>query len=573
MIFGASMRILTTAFLVSTAAVTGARTSSLNDINGKDAARMLQEDSMDSSETAKLFESTGSTKSVEYSKSAEFSEMLESTKPTEITELSELREACELAEADKAPENASTESNNSMVPDASGAGQEIKMVGQSLGIAVHDATKWLKKAFGVTMHDAKKLLRKTYDALLDADEKLQAADEERNTSEAKQHIDVAWLSLIKAMQRVGELGKPTNAIMDFIDKIVQKIDELTEQMAAMAIKKANGALNDAEAEFPGIAKRLQSAIETLENADVAANAEICGVPEKYMREVFGVMRRSVKIVVELVLEDTKNRGDDDAKGFTEAMKAFGEALESFNSNPPDRRLVVEAAMMLKQSADKVHQEAGMMGPAAIIMTVKLSRIVGGIQKAVYAIMRNTITDVLLFDEKTMEQVNCFDGAARAVKLEFHDFVAKEYEFAEATKSLCSLDAAARESKTTDMDQMVDQIRASVGKIKERCKAVSREFKKMMEIIKMEERAKRKYGGNKSPGKGTAGDLGQEICSGAYLLEKVAVVRRRILLWILERAYGHEQRLANLEQKFAKVKRKFNRDRHDDNYGAAVWNFL
>lgn len=403
------------------------------------------------------------------------------------------------------------------------ANQEVESAAQDFG----SAEMWLQKA----------------------DEDLRKADAEASADEAMQSIDEAWLSVFKAMQGAFRTGQMVSEVMESANMVVQRADKIAVKIVVRAFRNARNALKNAQNGRRGAARRLLSAIEAVESADVAGNAEIRGVVERHMKEASLLMRKSVEIAVQLMVENAKNQSDNsEMRSFNAAIKTFGKIMQNFDLNQRLQNTTGAlelCAGALKRNVSKVRQEARRMGRDAAIMGVPLPRIVDSIQKTAHGIMRNIDENVLVQNNDVMVLVVGFVVAVDILDSEVWSAKYERDRAQKAISSMDSLDAAACLSEMVVARESANRMNEKIDKVKKRCETINEKISKMTEIVEKDKAAR-----------GLAPvTLEQSINKDAYVLRKGIVAWRRCIKTMMEDAYNLEQSAVALEQSIVEAEKK------------------
>lgn len=493
-------------------------------------------------EAAESAESSGSTASVG---SSELSGLSVSAS------LSASSSTCKPTSAGKLLGNDPVGSNRNRAPSTANVDHGFEGVEHEPSSAMRSARMWLKRTFGIVARSAKKLLKKADKELLRADIELLKDDRRLNAARAMRRVDKAWLDAIRAMQNASDAGEVTDEIVEFANKIVLRADELTLEIAARALEKARCRLDDAQKNGKDVIMRLQNAIEAVENAEVAESAEVYKIAKKRMHEASEMMRVSIGIAAELIVENIKDRRGIEIKGFNEAMASFGEVVRNFNQ--PDRERGLQWAEALKQSAGRVRQEAEKVRNATTtIMSIDILRIIGGVRKATYGMMRNAGLEASIYDENMLELIETFKKTIRAVKTELACAGVAKAKAWESIESIGGPDAAIIQSKIATAKQNIDRFRTSIDKMKQECRILNTKFNKGIEAIAKEERAKKERRGDKAQEELVSNRPEQSIGNDAYILQKIAMVCRRGIMGSLKNIYVYEKEITRLEQRLVEV---------------------
>lgn len=383
------------------------------------------------------------------------------------------------------------------------------------------------------------------ECLQKADAELQKADIEPNASKAVQNIDNAWLGIFEAMQSAGRTGRMTKEIVEFANKIERTANELMQQIANKALKDAMCALENAQAEEQDAAKLLH-AVQAVENAEVAGNAGMSERIEHCVYEAPKIMRKSILMIAELIVKNTKSQNNNEMKKFSAAMEALGKVIKSFSLRQSHCQLsqYIDALM---QCASKVRQSVGRMSQAATIMEMPLLRIIDGMRKAIYVMVLDIGVDAILSNDYMAELAMEFGKAMDAAESEFQNAVCAENKAKKEIDGMANLNAAVNSSVRTAKES-IDRMKKSISGMKKSCETASNAFSKMMEFV-----ARNKH--DRAARKLILGKLGHTIDNDAYVMQRGIVKLRRNVKMMVEEIYILEQNVIILEEGVAKIKQK------------------
>lgn len=452
-----------------------------------------------------------------------------------------------LAEANESSSSANGEKKNL---DTISTDQEAQETGWNFGGMMSSAKKWLESTFGSVISSVKEWIKSVFgtpapiaeETLQNASEDLKMADvqntdAELDASKTVQNINESWLHAIKVVRYISDAGKMTDKTTEFADDVVRSADKLARSMADMALKKARAALANAQnAEQDGFG-RLLSAVETVENAEMATNANGCEGAEEYVRAASELVQASIVVVVSLVVKGSEYQRSNGILGFSEAMKGFGEAVQEFSSKEPHKP-VLQCDEALRQNAGKVEQEAGKMEQGAAVMGMPLSRILEGVRRAVYVMLPSTSTLVLAQDKSIVVLVKNFDKAMRIIMSELDDTKNVKSIAEQAINAMGGPGSEARALNATTARLCISEIKKRIAKIKEESKLMNEYFSEMTEMIA-------------KGGQGKASDAPEQgINIDAYILQKSIMVCRRSTLEMMKIPHILEKSIAELEPKAA-----------------------
>lgn len=418
-----------------------------------------------------------------------------------------------------------------------------------------------KRSFGGMAYSTKKWLESADEKLREADAELLKTEAELNISKATQNIDEAWLDAIKAMQCVSEAEKLSGEIVEFAGQIVQKADKVTEEIFSRALKRAKGSLREAYGKRQDSRKQLLSAIEAIENADVAGNTEA------HIYITSNLMQESIGIVIELITASAEDQCSNEMREFSEATRVFGEAIQGFKLNRPCHRLLrdnetqAQSAIKLRQGAQNARRAASRVEQGAIIMGLPLPRIVHAIGKATYRMMEGIGAEVSACGEGMLELREGFKKAVEAFNFEYWrakgavDVVAiSVYSY----KMADELSTTEKASSLAYIMQSIGQAENGIGidKVKERYELVNERFNKMAKMIAEKEQIRVMYEKDKILQELASSRPVRDIDYDAY----VHALQRNIVGWrinvfnVMKYAYDLEKNATCLKQCVAEIER-------------------
>lgn len=333
----------------------------------------------------------------------------------------------------------------------------------------------------------------------------------------------------------------SDEIMDFSNETVQIADELALQIAAKAIEDARAALKKAYQmeEEKDAAGQLLSAILAVENAEVAGVAKSDDHAEMYMRESAEIMQKAVMIMVGLIVKSMKNQDDDEMEGFCIVTEIFGEITKAFNLNQQ-----LQNSNVLIKSANDVRKSISKMSPNAFFMNIRLSRIIDGMQKAAYIMMRSAGTEVISTDNHIGELLLIFGGAMDAAESEFQNakLARRTVRF---MISDTHLNAAEDSFKITTARQNIKEMKKSLGAMKKECNVITKIFDKLVRAVAKKEQ-------DSALAKSSTAGTGQHANDDVYMQQRTIVALQRDVKNMLEGIYNLEKDIAVLKLDVAKA---------------------
>lgn len=410
------------------------------------------------------------------------------------------------------------------------------------------------------VYDSKEWLEDADDNLQKASDELKKPDAELNAGRAMQAIDEAWLSIIEAMQISCGKREITDGIVGSAGVMVQRANELTADIAERALNRAGDALKNAQDAQCDVAKRLQSALEAVENAEVAGNAEVDGNIENYMREASKIMQKSIEAMARIVIENAKKQPSNshEVRGLNKAMRALRREIRKLDL---DQCIFFQLFNPLLQSTEALRQCAAKMGSGACVLGVSLSRIIDAVRKTTYGMLRSMKLPVSTCDvnmkvlilrfNKTLyeawDTIEPKDEEARCAQLLAGETVAND---------ACDLSAAAKSSRIAAARRIADDLKKSIVLMKKECNAANRKFNEMVSTIIKERRAKAAREKNTISGNFVFDLSEQNIEHDLYVLQKCVVNRRSRIMSMMEHAYYFAgQKAARMERRISEAEQK------------------
>lgn len=413
---------------------------------------------------------------------------------------------------------------------------------QMPGIVACSAEEWLQKAVDI-LHEVGSALQKTI--------------AEINTGEAMRSINEAWLYIIKALQSANEMGRLTNDIIERANKTMQEADDLAVHLVDTALDIVDVAQEDAQNESQDAGKRLQGAIQVVENMEVIENAEVHRYFEARTREVLSmVLQRAIDIVAMLLVEYARSQSDYGTKGFSSAIELIGEAINNFDTGQ-ELRQYQRNADALKQSAGRAMQEASKAGRKARVLNMDLSRIIDGILKTIYMKMPDVDVADPISNIVIRRLVIKFGNVVIALHSKFQGIAYALGKAMEMAKDMNDSDAAAMPSRIATVKKGIKNIKKSINiqETKQRCRILNVEFNNILEIIAAEEQARTVHEKDSGSDFLVFDDQQQDISKDTYVLQKFVVRWRKCIIRTMEKLYNLESGIAYMEQCVAEAEQK------------------